>query len=139
MGETFEQLKQRSRANLHGVIGRPALYLIDNPSYVSPDDTPDEEPYIETPCTVRLHTSMNAIGDAKGTNFHYAERAEIDPSLIFLIAEISAPQRNAIVSFVTGEAYRVDHVEPRDGITIKCAALRLPATEAAGLPVPTVG
>lgn len=138
MGETFEQLKQRSRANLHSVIGRPALYLIENPSYVSPTDTPDEDPYIETPCTVRLHTSFNAVGDAKGTNFHYAERAEIEPALIFLIAEISAPQRNAIVSFITGEAYRVDHAEPRDGITIRCPAFRLSAEEAAGLPVPTL-
>jgi hypothetical protein len=138
MGETFEQLKQRSRANLHSVIGRAALYLIDNPDYVSPTDTPTEPAYLITPCTVRLHTSFNAIGDAKGTNFHYAERAEIDPTMIFLVAEIAAPQRNAIVSFVTGEAYRVDHVEPRDGITIKCAALRLSAAEAAGLPTPTL-
>lgn len=136
MGGTFREIKAAARATVHSTMQVAALYLIENPAYVSPLDTPDEDQYFETPVNVRVHSGKIALGDMKGTNFHFAERTEDNPSIIFLYSEMPEPERNAIVSVVAGEAYRLDHVEPRDNLTITAAALRMSVSETAGLPVP---
>lgn len=136
MGGTFRDIKATARAKVHSTMQVEALYLVANPDYVSPGDTPTEDPYIETPVNVRVHSGKIALGDMKGTNFHFAERTEENPSIIFLVSEIAAPERNAIVSVVAGEAYRIDYVEPTDNLTVTAKCLRLNASEAADLPVP---
>lgn len=136
MGGAFQQLREESRAALHAEMARDALYLVENPAYVSPTDTPTEDPYISTPCTVRISYGFNQMGDMKGTNFHFAQHEEVNPKAIFLRAEIAAPVRGAIISIVDGEAYRVDHTLPFDGITVTADCLRLTASEATGLPLP---
>lgn len=132
----WRDIKAAARATVHSTMQVPALYLVENPAYVTPVVDPDIPQYLETPVNVRVHSGKIALGDMKGTNFHFAERTEDNPSIIFLYSEMPEPERNAIVSVAEGEAYRIDHVEPRDNLTLTAAALRLSVTDATGLPVP---
>lgn len=136
--ESLRELKTRARADLHEAMQVAALYLVENPLYVTPVVDPDIPRYIETPVNVRVHYDFGALGDMKGTNFHYAEREEIKPQLVFLRAEMPTPQRNAVISVSVDEAWRVDHVDPPDGITVKTQALRLSEAQIAlgDYPVP---
>jgi len=136
MGETFQQLRERSRTALHTAMSRAALYLTENPAYVSPTDTPDEPVYLQQACTVRLSYGFQPMGDMKGTNFHFAQHEEVSPKVILWRAEIAAPVRGAIISLAAGEAYRIDHTDPFDGLTITAECLRLTPGEAADLPLP---
>lgn len=124
--------------DLHQAMQVAALYLVENPLYVTPVVDPDIPRYLQTPVDVRVHYDFGALGDMKGTNFHFADREEIKPQLFFLFSEMPTPQRNAIVSVSADEAWRIDHVSPRDGLTIKVEALRLSAAQIAGgvYPVP---
>lgn len=139
MGDTFRDIKARARGTVHSTMQVAALYLVENPDYVSPTETPDEDQYDETPVNVRVHSGEIALGDMKGTNFHFSQREEENPSIIFLYSEMPSPERNAIVSVADGEAYRVDHVKPRDNLTVTAECLRLSASEATGLPLPEAG
>lgn len=85
---------------------------------------------------VRIHTKKEQQGDVAGTSFRYAEQHEFVPKIIFLVSEVPAPKRNAIVSVSASEAYRIDNVEPIDGITVTAEVVILPEHERAGLPVP---
>lgn len=127
--ETLREIKTRARADLHGAMQVAALYLVENPAYVTPVVDPLIPRYLETEVSVRVHYDFGALGDMKGTNFHYAEREEIKPQIFFLFAELPNPQRNAIVSVSADEAWRVDHILPRDGITIKVEATRVTPTQ----------
>lgn len=127
--ETLREIKARARADLHEAMQVAALYLVENPAYVTPVIDPDIPRYLETEVSVRVHYDFGALGDMKGTNFHYAEREEIKPQVFFLFAEMPNPQRNAIVSVSADEAWRIDHVLPRDGITVKTEATRATAAQ----------
>lgn len=104
-----------------------ALYLASG-SAESGDASPVE-------IQVRVHYSDKALGDQAGTNFHFAEREEIVPRLIFMRAQIT-PVRGAIVSVENGEAYRIDHLLPPDDITVTAEVIRLPPEDTFGLPIP---
>lgn len=119
---SWRDTKRQMRRDLHSVMQIPVLYLVDG-----------EDPL---PLTVRLHYTMDQVGDLKGTNFHYAERQNVDPQILFMRDQLDKPARGAVVSFQAGEAYRIDNVEPFDDISVKAAVVRLSSTEAAGLPVP---
>jgi len=134
----WRDIKAAARATVHSTMQVPALYLVENPAYVTPVIDPDIPQYIETLVNVRVHSGEIALGDMKGTNFHFAQREEDNPSIIFLYSEIPAPERNALVSVADGEAYRIDHTKPRDNLTITASCLRLSASESAGLPLPVV-
>lgn len=103
----------------------PALYVAGNGA--SP-----------LPVHVRLHTKFDALGDQTGTNLASAEREEIIPRILFMRSELPFPARGAIISVEPGEAYRIDHVEPADDITITANVIRLSKREAEGLPTPGV-
>ncbi len=135
----WRDIKAAARATVHSTMQVSALYLVENPAYVTPVVDPDIPQYIETPVNVRVHSGEIALGDMKGTNFHFAQREEDNPSIIFLYSEMPAPERNALVSVADGEAYRIDHTKPRDNLTITASCLRLSASESAGLPLPATG
>lgn len=121
--ESLRDIKARSRRDLHQAMRVPALYF----------EFPGS-PGVEV--NVRVHSDFQALGDMKGTNFHYAERKEFLPRIIFDATEVPKPTRGAIVSMGGGEAYRVDHAMPPDGgfITAECAVLS--RSEAERLPGP---
>lgn len=120
---SFRDIKRKARRDLHRELQVPALYIAD----------------IGGPAVlvhVRPHTKFNALGDLQGTNFNYAEREEPQPRIIFMRDEVMAPKRGAIISVEPGEAYRVDHTQPADDISITAYVIQLTEKEAVGLPVP---
>lgn len=102
----------------------PALYLLG--------DGPWPNPQL---IHVRLHVKFDSVGDLQGTNFHYATRQEVTPKIVFDLDEID-PLGGAIISIETGEAYRVDNVQPPDDRFAVAEVIRLSARQAQGLPVP---
>lgn len=136
--ETLREIKTRSRAALHEAMQVAALYLVQNPDYVTPVIDPDIPRYLQTPVNVRVASKWGTLGDMKGTNFHFAEREEVKPKIIFLRSEIAVPVRNAVVSISADEAYRIDNAMPLDGITITAECLILSAAQIAlgAYPVP---
>lgn len=90
----------------------PALYLR------TPTSTP-------VPCTVRVWTKWGALGQLPGKGAGWAEIAETEPKIIFMVADVPNPAKNALVSIERGEAYRIDHADPADDITITTKVVRL--------------
>ena len=66
--------------------------------------------------SARVHHRFDQMGGLKGTSFHTTEREEVKPKAIFLVEEVPKPMRNAVISVDLGEAYRLDHSMPPDGI-----------------------
>jgi hypothetical protein len=133
---TLREIKRQARSDLHQAMQVPALYLTLNPAYVEPVVDPDIPQYLETPVNIRVHSKFKALGDMKGTNFHFAEMIEEMPRLVFWREEFDNLERNAIVSVEENEAYRIDTVEPPDDQTVTAVCTRLDSTDANGLPVP---
>lgn len=118
----FRDIKRSARQDLHLHLSVPAVLV-----------TSGADPFL---CTVRIQNSFAALGDLKGTSFHYAEREEISPKAIFLRSEVPNPKRGDIISVEVGEAYRIDSVLPPDDITVAANILRLTGDSLTGLPVP---
>ncbi len=124
----FRDIKRQARRDLHNALKVAALYFRDD----------EDGNLLDTPALVhvRVHTKWEKAGDMAGTNLSYAEVQEINPRVIFLVDEVAAPVRNAIVSIAPGEAYRLDNVLPPDDITVTAEATRMPLGQTVGLPVP---
>ena len=144
----YRDIKRQARRALHGILEVPALYLVPASAPTNPYDpidpeyagwTPPPGPYFETPVpvTVRIHSQFVDLGDMKGTNFHYAERHETAPKIIFMRDQVDRPQRYAIVSVEAGEAYEIDNIMPPDDITVTAEVLRLKPPKTDGLPLPS--
>lgn len=133
----FRSLIREAREQLHEYMSVPALYLAQWPVPVIDPDDPDP-PAIIAPqeITVRIHDKYLLIGDLKGTNFHYAERYDYAPRVIFMRSEIDRPQKPHIISVAPGIAYRVDAVEPPDDITVAATMIRVSVADTVGMPVP---
>lgn len=86
--------------------------------------------------TVRVHSQFKALGDVKGTSFGFSERIDIVPELVFLREQGVQPRRDGVVSISNEEAYRVDTVEPPDGITVKAKTPAIPLKDLGGYPTP---
>lgn len=127
---TLREIKNQARKALHKVLLVPALYLVPTPAG-SP--SPYEDPI---PVNVRVHSKIDLAGSLTGPNTQYSERQETQPKLIFMRNQIDRPARNAVVSVEQGEAYRVDNIEPPDGITVTAKVTRLLVAETVGLPLP---
>ena len=91
----------------------------------------------DTPILVdtRLHVDFPALGDQQGTNFHYAEREDFTPKIIFLKEQV-IPERGDIVSVGDGEAYLIDLRKPADDLFVTAFVSPLPAEDAEGIPIP---
>ena len=118
----IRDLRNRARADLHRAMSIPAIY-------VAPDGS------AQSPCTIRVHARTKAFGDMTGFDYTPAERIEIVPEIVTLADEVIP---GGMFSVAEDEAYTVEVVMPRDGITVTSQVTRMSATEisAAGLPVP---
>lgn len=123
---SFRDIKRKARRELHERLQVSALYIVG-------DDDP-------VPVNVRVHTKFDALGDMKGTNFHFAEREEPLPRILFMRDEISRPMKNAIISISATEAYYVDHSDPPDDISVTSYVVVIRPDELIpmNLPVPEV-
>lgn len=121
---SIRDLKNRSRGALHTALSVPAIYV-------------DLDTAQETPCSVRVHDRTQAFGDMAGFDYAPAERLTEVPRIVSLVSEIS-PVRGGVFSIAADEAYTVEIVMPRDGITITTEVTRMSQSEidAATLPVP---
>lgn len=127
----LREIKDRARRRLHDAMQVGAFY-IEDPAAPVP-----------VPCTVRVHTKMDALGELKGTSFDYGERHEMIPRLLFLIDEVPEPARGALVTITdpathAQEGYRIDNRYPADGITVSTDVTILTPAERLGLPFPEV-
>ena len=124
----FRDIKRQARRDLHNTLKVAALYFRD--------DADGEILGAPQLVHVRVHTKWELAGDMAGTNLSYAEIQEVAPRIVFMIDEVAAPVRNAVVSIAAGEAYRLDNIQPADDITITADATRIPLARTVGLPVP---
>jgi len=125
---TFRDIKREGRRILHDHMKLPALLLSDKNDAVG------------IPVTVRLHTKFAALGDQKGTSLNSAELEAMIPKAILMLDQLpSIPERNSIISVAVGEAYRIDHTEEPDDISITAHIVQLELPKTVGLPVPENG
>ena len=78
----------------------------------------------------RVNSKMEAVGDLAGTSLAYAERRETIPKLIFLASDHD-PLRGEVFAVGPEEAYEIDTVDPRDGLTVTATVTRLSKKDAA--------
>lgn len=76
----------------------------------------------------RVNSKDEAVGDLAGTSLAYAERMETVPKLIFLVSE-HTPAKKGVYMVSATEGYRVDSIDPQDGITITANCTRLARQE----------
>jgi hypothetical protein len=101
-------------------------------------DDPDDQLAGVKSVHVRVHYKFDQLGGLKGTSFHTVEREEVKPVIIFMRDEVPNPIRNAVVSVDLGEAYRIDHTNPPDDITITTHIIALSHKDANMLPLNAV-
>lgn len=116
-------IKDKARARLHDRMRVETYCFVDGP-----DST-----YTVVWC--RVNSKDEAVGDLTGTSLGYAERRETIPKLIFL-ADEHDPQRGNVYAVGPEEAYEIDTVDPRDGITVTANATRLSKKDAAAYDYP---
>lgn len=109
-------VKDRARSLLHGRMKVKGFFYPDGPDSVY------------TVLWFRVNSKDEAVGDLAGTSLGYAERRETVPKLIFL-AEDHSPERGNVYIVSPHEGYRVDSVDPQDGITITANCVRLTSRE----------
>ena len=80
--------------------------------------------------TLRVHSAVVDTGDLPSSGLSFSERVDVSPTLVFLIGE-HRPIKANVYSVSETEAYRVDHVEPVDGITVSVVCDRLSELDAA--------
>lgn len=121
---SIRDLKARSRLSLHTAMSVPAIYV-------------DPDTQAETSCSVRVHSRTQMFGDMAGFDYAPAERVATVPEIVALASEVS-PVRGGVFSLAADEAYEVETVMPRDGITVTTQVTRMRQSEidAAALPLP---
>ena len=122
---SIRDLRNRSRKSLHTALAVDAIYV-------------DLDTNEATPCSVRVHTRTAAFGDMAGFDYAPAERMTPVPEIVVLASEVQPKQRSGAFSIAADEAYEVEIVMPRDGITITTQVTRMSQSEidAANLPLP---
>lgn len=115
---SFRKEKAKARLALHHRMQVTALLYEDGPNGPSSLAYP------------RVNSKIDAAGDLQGTSLAYAESVEVQPKLIFLRAE-HVPKKKSVYSISDVEAYRVDHLEPADTITVTAICVALSREEAA--------
>lgn len=114
---SFRDIKAKARQALHRGMKVKAKVYTGGPTGPSAD------------VECRVNSKIAQVGDMAGTSLSYAESVETTPKLIFLIAE-HTPARGNVYSIGPDEAYRVDHAEPSDTITVTAVCARLSKADA---------
>jgi hypothetical protein len=122
----IRDLKNKSRMALHKAMSVPAIYV-----------NLDSRPPQEIPCSVRDHTKSKAMGDMAGFDYAPVERLTLVPEIVSLAADVS-PVRGGVFSIAADEAYSVEIVMPRDGITVttQVTVMKQSEIDAFDLPYP---
>ncbi len=99
--------------------------------YVDPGRT------VAVACSIRVHNRTQAFGDMVGFDYAPVERLTPVPKIVALAGQVS-PARGGTFVLAADEAYDVEVVEPRDGLTITSQVTRMSVADltAAGLPLP---
>lgn len=118
MAGAYRQLMDEARLSLHEYMSVPALYFMWTPNAENPLGATQPRTI-----TVRPYITMTSVGGLKGTSQHYAEREDIEPSIQFLLAEIS-PKKGFYVSLADGRVFRLDAAKPVDGLTQRVTVIR---------------
>lgn len=122
---SLRDIKNKARSDLHEGMKVSAFYC-----------PPGSESIV--PCFVRVHSMFRALGDIQSNQVGLAEREEMVPRLIFMASEI-IPARAGIVTISATEGYRIDIVQPPDGLTITAFVIPLSPSQLVGLPYPEAG
>lgn len=122
---SLRDIKTEARAALHEAMKVPAYYI------AAPSGSPVD--YVEV--SVRVHSLFRALGDIQSNQVGLAEREEMVPRLVFLVEEM-IPARGAYVVVSATEGYRIDTVQPRDGLTVTAFVVSLSVSQLAGMPYP---
>lgn len=120
---TLRGIKDRARARLFERMKVETLAYAGGPA--GPSET----------VFVRVNSEDRAAGDLAGTSLGYAEVVQTQPKLIFLHAD-HIPVRGNVYVVGSHEAYQVEVVEPRDGITVTAQAVRLSEAKTATYAAP---
>jgi len=115
---SLRAIKDKARAKLFDRMKVEAL------AYSGGPEGPSETVWL------RLNSEDRAAGDLAGTSLGYAQSVETQPKLIFLHAA-HEPSRGNVYVISDQEAYQVETVEPKDGITVTAQATRLLDTQTA--------
>lgn len=102
MSQRFRDIKRRARQTIHDELKEWAWYV------PASGDAP-------VPVSVRLHLRFDALGQLISSAF--AERADMSPRIIMLVAQVQPSRRGYVVTQDMG-AYAVDYIHPPDDITI---------------------
>jgi len=121
----WRDIRRKARRRLHSEMRQEAAYY------------PGGDPAFPNPPTVgiRIHEDFRYVADMRGTSYEYAEWADEAPRLVVMKDEVS-PARGDVFCPEAGEAYRVDHAQPDDDITITVSVVRLRGSEAAAFSPP---
>jgi len=119
---TFRDIRRQMRDSVHAHMNVRAYYIAPAAGPVDVE--------------VRVHDTVQKLGDMKGTSLSYSERYEHVPTIILSKSQVAAPARLAVISISPGEAYRIDTVLPADGDYITVEVSRMRTAETVGLPVP---
>lgn len=126
----IRELRTKARGQIHSAFAVRTGETRALPLYLEKRDA------VPVAVNVRIHNKKATHGEVAGTSFKYAEQHEFVPQAIFLVSEVPEPKRNAIISVSPEEAYRIDNVEPIDGITVTVQIVPLHSEDREGLPVP---
>lgn len=114
---SIRDLRTKARASLHKAMSVPAVYY-------------SKDRQTQVACTVRVHNRTQRFGDLTGFDYAPAERVTTVPEIVALAAEVS-PSRGGVFSLAADEAYSVEAVFPRDGLTITTQVSRMSAADLA--------
>ena len=120
---SWREIRREARRDLHAEMHVPANY------YPAGSNTPAKV------VGIRIHENFRYVADMKGTSYEYAEWSEESPQIVVLKDEV-VPDRGDVFCPEAGEAYRVDHIDPADDITIIAHIIKLPESEAAAYQPP---
>lgn len=123
---SFDALKARSRVALHRTMATRT-------NYFAPGTLPDAEPVV---VPVRTHRKDVQLGDMQGTNLRYAEQADLDLKLIWLVEDFNSAARGGVFVVSDDLAFVIDVVEPRDGVTRSATVFRARPDQFAGRAAP---
>lgn len=128
---TIRDIKRKARRDLHERMKVPALYVLKAPA------TPKL-------LHVRIHSKWDGTTIDTNTNHGTMQsRKEVFPKILFMRSELDTQSitliKGAILSVESGEAYRLDHSEPHDDLTVSWYVTQLDVEDTVGLPVPTNG
>ena len=79
--------------------------------------------------SLRVHNRITSVGSLTGSGYTYSEQFQDTPRLVFLI-DRHEPAEKDVYYVGTDEAYRVEALDPRDGVSITARCSRLTRTKA---------